>query len=155
MLSRNYSFLVEEKKDHKGRSFKDYLSFSPSQFEEEHDFIQWAFPTDQKSSFNSQSETLTRGDAVLIRCSFRAQMNLSLLWGWARTMYSFKIRLVRTHNELRASRIIRSLSILSHDNCDLGLESYEFFQGSYLLEVSETAGDFWYKNRMEGKDLWR
>lgn len=54
------NFLLGHGTDGKGRTIQDYFSFSKERWEECHDHIQWAFPTDIPSAFNPNAPIIDR-----------------------------------------------------------------------------------------------
>lgn len=52
-------FLSGHGTDAKGRTLKDYLAFTPEQWEQCHDHIQWAFPSVIRSRFNPDGPVIS------------------------------------------------------------------------------------------------
>lgn len=52
------AFLKGEGPDAKGRMLADYLAFSTERWEECHDHMQWAFPTNTRSAFNPNAPVI-------------------------------------------------------------------------------------------------
>lgn len=131
----------EKLKDfHEGRTLlssghrrADLLTLADSEFERHHGFIQWAFPTPQKSYNNFSAPLLDLGTAIWLSedaesTSFLEKMSVRLLQflkdnsHW-KTAYN--------HNHLRITRIIHSLRIL---------HSFELAQW-FHQQIINLAGD--------------
>lgn len=54
------NFLLGHGTDGNGRTIQDYFNFSKERWEECHDHIQWAFPTDIPSAFNANAPIIDR-----------------------------------------------------------------------------------------------
>lgn len=54
------NFLLGNGTDGNGRTIQDYFKFSKERWEECHDHIQWAFPTDIPSAFNANAPIVDR-----------------------------------------------------------------------------------------------
>jgi len=59
------NFLLGNGTDGKGRTIQDYFKFSKERWEECHDHIQWAFPTDIPSAFNANAPIIDREELDL------------------------------------------------------------------------------------------
>ncbi len=51
-------FFRNEESDSEGRMLEDILKYSSDEIEHRHDFIQWIFPTKEKSRFNRNAPML-------------------------------------------------------------------------------------------------
>jgi hypothetical protein len=123
------NFLAGSGTDSGGRRLAAVLAFSDDELESHHDFIQWLFPLDQASSFNPDAPVLTayecaelgRDPAVVAGlCQGLARMLAfyGLEWqaaaivksaGWPARSPNWAAR--PTHNDLRITRILRSLAL--------------------------------------------
>lgn len=131
---------------HKGRTLlssghrrADLLKLTDAEFERHHGFIQWAFPTPEKSYNNFSAPLLDLGTAIWLSedaesTSFLEKMSVRFLQflkdnnHW-RTAYN--------HNHLRITRVIHSLRILHsweladwfhHQIINLSGDSYELME---------------------------
>ncbi len=118
-------------RDERGRSLEDILKFDDDMLERTHDFIQWLFPTRERSGANPQAPRLD--DAAIAR--FLTDPNLrsglrrsfdrmlafyGMIWSGKRIVPgpSFPARngwLTRTHNHLRLTRMLTSLRVLADE----------------------------------------
>lgn len=135
--------------------------------EHEHGYIQWLFPLFVRSSYNSQSPALTRGEAILLRRSKVAADNLVESY---RIMLDFYgLRLVDTetgeldyakdkkfvkermanlnmhgHNFLRITRILTSLGLLGFTRYKKPLlEMLERVVKDYVPKAKDSLDGFW------------
>jgi hypothetical protein len=111
--------------DSEGRHLEEIWAWSDDELMAEHDWIQWLFPTDHPSAFNSEAAVLSTRDIALFQVNLDLRRNLEtsfhrwlkalgLRWEEGRVVgngdtYVFK---TRNHNWLRFTRVIRSLSLL-------------------------------------------
>lgn len=123
------NFLSGSGTDSCDRRLADVLAFSDDALESHHDFIQWLFPLDQASSFNPDAPVLAlpefaelgRDPAVAAGlCQGLARMLAfyGLQWqdgtvvksaGWPARSQNWAES--PTHNDLRITRILRSLAL--------------------------------------------
>jgi hypothetical protein len=122
-------FLARDGVDNRGRSLDSILSWPDDELEAQHDFIQWLFPLDHASQFNPDAPVLTRNDfAELGRDS---KVRAGLRNGFARMLNFYGLERqnmevvksinwdarsknwawVPTHNDLRVTRILRSMTL--------------------------------------------
>jgi hypothetical protein len=122
-------FLSGSGTDSRGRTLADVLAYSDDELELHHDFIQWLFPLDQASRFNPDAPVLPkyefaelgRDPAVvsgLRQGLVRMLAFYGLEWnaasvaksaGWPLRSRNWAVQ--PTHNDLRISRILRSLAL--------------------------------------------
>ena len=112
-------FLEIKSPDHKGRTLQDIWAFSDTQIEYTHDFIQLIFPLSKPSNNNFNGLYLT--DALVIRriqTSDDARRNLIKSSEWFLSFLSrndhWKDKY--NHNQLRITRMIESLRLLTSDD---------------------------------------
>jgi len=136
-------FLEGSEKDFQGRLIKDIWSYSDKEIESIHDFIQVLFPLDQRSSnrFFIQDQAII----PVIKKSELAQANFKQSYEWFLGFLGRNPKWQKgyDHNQLRITRIIKSLNLLS---------SYEnalaFYQSMVKLikddhSISQTTYDYW------------
>ena len=99
----------------------------------EHDFIQWLYPTDEHSKFNKDSPVLTKEFAEL----FRDNSNLCN----ADLYYRFGEFIDRSkcldgefnHNFLRFSRILRNIALLTSNEMSFGI--FKFYSATLTFDL--------------------
>jgi len=139
-------FLEGLGKDFQGRLIKDIWNYSDREIDNIHDFIQVLFPLDQQSRNSSnrffiEDKTLI----VAIRKSELAQLNFKKSYEWFLSFLDRNPKWQKgyDHNQLRITRIIKSLNLLS---------SYEnaltFYQSIVKLikddhSISQLTYDYW------------
>ena len=139
-------FLEGKEKDFQGRLIKDIWNYSDREKENIHDFIQVLFPLDQQSR-NSSNKFFIDDKAIIpaIRKSELAQLNFKQSCEWFLGFLDRNPKWQKgyDHNQLRITRIIKSLNLLS---------SYEnalaFYQSMVRLikddhSISQTTYDYW------------
>lgn len=167
------NFLLGIGTDQKGRTVHDYYTFTPEKWEECHDHIQWAFPTDIPSQFNDNAPVISI-DAIemgLFNGLNSKQMetihtNITTLYMKYFSSIGFDPKLfpgqyvsdndIRTpdnHNFRRLSRVMRSMAIMkllfSHsDDFENGLEF------SNLIPDPEQIRDYLFTNFVPQCDLF-
>jgi hypothetical protein len=139
-------FLEGKQKDFHGRLINDIWNYSDEDIENIHDFIQVLFPLDQESR-NSNNKFCIDDKAIIpsIRKSELAQLNFKQSCEWFLGFLGRNPKWQKgyDHNQLRITRIIKSLNLLS---------SYEnalaFYQSMVRLikddhSISQTTYDYW------------
>lgn len=133
---RLQAFFGGEGRDDAGRTVEEVLAFDDEALEWHHDFIQWLFPIDARSAFQTGAPVLTatcarrlRDEPSVRRHVRRALVRIGRFYGftvtWPDEKGSPEIRRSREfaaraaqwvrpgdHNFLRISRILRSLVLL-------------------------------------------
>jgi hypothetical protein len=122
-------FLSGSGTDSRGRTLADVLAYSDDELELQHDFIQWLFPLDQASRFNPDAPVLAQHEfaelgrnpevvAGLRQGLARMLAFYGLGWnadsvaksaGWPLRSRNWAHQ--PTHNDLRITRILRSLAL--------------------------------------------
>ena len=139
-------FLTLRGKDFKGRSLQDIWSFSDSEIERRHDFIQVVFPLNKPSQAVFHGYYLDNQDLVIqIKSNKEVATNIlkSSSWFFAfleRNMY-WNTKL--DHNQLRITRVIECLRLLVSDE-----EADNFYNNILELikdnnQVNKRTLDFW------------
>ena len=139
-------FLTLRGKDFKGRSLQDIWSFSDSEIERRHDFIQVVFPLNKPSQAVFHGYYLDNQDLVIqIKSNKEVATNIlkSSSWYFAfleRNMY-WNTKL--DHNQLRITRVIECLRLLVSDE-----EADNFYNNVLELikdnnEVNKRTLNFW------------
>ena len=139
-------FLTLRGKDFKGRSLQDIWSFSDSEIERRHDFIQVVFPLNKPNQAVFHGYYLDNQDLVIqIKSNKEVATNIlkSSSWFFAfleRNMY-WNTKL--DHNQLRITRVIECLRLLVSDE-----EADNFYNNVLELikdnnEVNKRTLNFW------------
>ena len=76
-MSQLIEFYRRTGTDAQGRTLDQILAFGDDEMESCHDFIQWLFPLEQASAFNSQTPILTKQDIQVFRGDGSLRANLS------------------------------------------------------------------------------
>jgi hypothetical protein len=127
-------FLSGSGPDSRGRMLAEVLSYSDDELELQHDFIQWLFPLDQPSRFNPEAPVLAphefaelgRDPGVVagLRQGFERMLAFyGLEWSAGSVVKAARWPArspnwaeLPTHNDLRITRILRSLVLFGlHD----------------------------------------
>ncbi|HYZ86398.1 MAG TPA: opioid growth factor receptor-related protein [Bryobacteraceae bacterium] len=118
--------------DSQGRSLDQIWAWPPEWLESTHDYIQWLFPLDEPSDFNSHAPILTGDDIAafrndpLLQASLQQSLDVMLrFYGLESESESGRITRSRqfgqragiwltpdNHNHLRLTRILKSLTLL-------------------------------------------
>tara|TARA_B100000941_G_scaffold277127_1_gene240358 strand:+ start:536 stop:979 length:444 start_codon:yes stop_codon:yes gene_type:complete len=139
-------FLTLKGKDFKGRTLQDIWSFSDSEIERVHDFIQVVFPLNKSSQAVFHGYYLDNQDLISqIKSNKEVTTNIlkSSSWFFAfleRNMY-WNTKL--DHNQLRITRVIECLRLLVSDE-----EADNFYNNVLELikdnnQVNKRTLDFW------------
>ena len=139
-------FLTLKGKDFKGRTLQDIWSFSDSEIERVHDFIQVVFPLNKSSQAVFHRYYLNNQDLISqIKSNKEVTTNIlkSSNWFFAfleRNMY-WNTKL--DHNQLRITRVIECLRLLVSDE-----EADNFYNNVLELikdnnQVNKRTLDFW------------
>lgn len=139
------AFLSSDDEDFKGRRLSDIWSMSDQEIETTHDFIQIVFPLDEpsKSSFHgfylgSEDIEAAKSNAAvreaLIKSSewFLGFLSRSLVW---RSGYN--------HNQLRITRVIKCLRLLTTDKQANDWRSKVFQLVEDRSSLSQTCLRYW------------
>lgn len=116
-MSAIVDYYMKNGRDQSGRTWLATMVMSDEELEQVHDYIQWFFPTRQKSQFNPAAPVLTDEDVAIFRASKMAQdrmraaskrMSRFYCLGHARLVWWAK---PSNHNLLRITRILQSMCI--------------------------------------------
>ena len=108
MTQRYYNFL-------KSSRFGEIMRYSPLQLENDHNFIQWIFPTTTPSRFSHNApvidiaELRSHPDFEEAREKMSESLNLMLRHWGLKPKDDNRILLLKGHNGLRFSRVLQSL----------------------------------------------
>ena len=140
------TFLTLKGKDFKGRTLQDIWSFSDSEIERKHDFIQIVFPLNKPSQAVFHGYYLDNQDLVSqIKGNKEVTKNILRSSRW---FFSFLERNMHwnakiDHNQLRITRVIECLRLLVSDE-----EADNFYNNVLELikdnnQVSKKTLNFW------------
>lgn len=161
-------FYQNEGRDAEGRTISDLLNFSFNQMESIHDYIQWMFPLNEPSMFNTDAPLLTAEDIVLfqsndvIRANFLSAIDkflaflgielsflvFSLSADFERRKYTW---FQFNHNSLRITRFLSCLTLLGYR--PLAADILAFMvktAGEHDVVINEDVLEFWH-NSLEVK----
>lgn len=135
--------------------------FRPGEFEMDHDWVQWLFPSNEPSSMNCDAPTLTKEEAALFQND--PVLNALLKFSFVRVMHFMGFKVVGqgdgvitvepdgtdenrkwlshfNHNMLRATRIMKSLRA-----CGLTQYAIAFYDAlrPYRDHVSANTWKYW------------
>jgi hypothetical protein len=117
MSDRLISFLAGDGRDDAGRAFDDVLALPDADLEARHDFIQWLFPLTEPSRAVPGSPWLEATALAALRDSplavERQARAAARMLGFYRATSNWRGRF--DHNQLRITRIIKSLRLVSGD----------------------------------------
>jgi hypothetical protein len=148
--------------DTKGRTIESILQFSESEIEENHDFIQWIFPTMEASCYNRNAPTISEdfknmfANSVISQCNFckSCKMFLNFIgFECIRKENCREINIKRnsimfydrpTHNLLRITRVLNSLNQIGKMSCSKDIFILlETIQRQYPQKISENSFTYW------------
>jgi len=148
--------------DEVGRRIDDVWRYSVEDLEGVHDYIQWLFPLDERSAFNPHAPLLDAATLAEVRRdeTLRAQVERSL--GVMLEFYGLTLKgdqITRgpnfaerssdwlrpgNHNFLRLTRILKSLSLLGHEErAEQLLECLEGVYRERPAEVGSNTCGYW------------
>ena len=140
------NFLTLKGKDFKGRTLQDIWSFSDSEIERKHDFIQIVFPLNKPSQAVFHGYYLDNQDLVS-QIKGNKEVTINILRS-SRWFFSFLERNMHwnaklDHNQLRITRVIECLRLLVSDE-----EADNFYKNVLELikdnnQVSKKTLNFW------------
>ena len=132
--------------DARGRKLHEIWEFSDNQIESTHDFIQWLFPLDEPSGSVHGAPVLSGLDIDEIKKSPAAQANLIKASKWFFQFLNRNQRWIAKydHNQLRITRVIKSLRLLIGNNeADNFRQSIFDYLGEDVDLIGEKAKSFW------------
>ena len=139
-------FLTLKGKDFKGRTLQDIWSFSDSEIERVHDFIQVVFPLNKSSQAVFHGYYLDNQDLISqIKSNKEVTTNIlkSSSWFFAFLERNMHWNTKLDHNQLRITRVIECLRLLVSDE-----EADNFYNNVLELikdnnQVNKRTLDFW------------
>ncbi len=151
-------FFRNEEADCEGRMFEDILKYSPDEIEYKHNFIQWIFPTKEKSAYNQNAPIIDNRfakrfqDDKLAKCNFCKSCQLYLNYiGYqctkgeiTRAQSPYIFYQLPSHNLLRITRVLNSLNQVGNSECSKRL--YKALMNELDLhpdKISLTTKLFW------------
>lgn len=127
-------FFKNEETDSKWRYHQNILQFTDEQIEYNHDFIQWIFPTIEKSQFHPDSPTIDKRfkerfqKDELAKYNYCKSCQLYLNYigfhcenGNIQCIKSGRIYELPFHNQLRITRMLNSLNQVGNNQCSVNV----------------------------------
>ena len=110
------AFLAGEAPNIDGKTIWDILDYKNFALEDDHNYIQWVFPTDEKSFHSKTAPIITKGEARLWGQDETIQENMHKMFQKMLIFYGYpSIKSIRRwgydHNRLRITRIFKSLKM--------------------------------------------
>lgn len=158
-------FYQNQGTDSEGRTLLELQEFSFDQKEDFHNYIQWMFPTNEKSNFNSDAPLLTAQEYKTLSENPLIIKNLKISFGKILEFYGLEYDLLSlrvketslfslrsqnwfgegNHNHMRISRILKCLNLFGlHDEMNA---FYAYLQTLKPLDViSKDAFKYYAKN---------
>ena len=148
-------FFRNEKPNAHGKMFIEIISYDDDQFEKNHNFIQWMFPTDTRSKFNWRAPILTAQDVVDINSDSLAMEYIHIGTKRFLNFLGYELDGVNikpsnnhqqrtkswvtknNHNYKRISRFLRFCKMMGGDLYQIG----QHFLLSHLVHLWETNRD--------------
>lgn len=161
------AFLEGKGVDHKGRYINDIWDFDHRHLEYIHDFIQWIFPLEVKSQYCKTAAILTKEDVDYCRKSTLIQQNqlksldvmLEYYGLYREGTQIFAVENLNPrdhiwlkrggHNQLRISRMIRSLMLCGNRMVAESLQKAAIHFGTTVGYVQPKTIEFWQKAFLE------
>jgi hypothetical protein len=154
-LSPGVLFYQLKLRNQDNESLEDIWSYDNTDYERGHNFIQWAFPSDEPSSVNPHAplvDTKFRSvflNSVNLRSRLRKSYHQFLKFIGVNDRLvivdecAFNLRVKRrNHNLQRITRVIRSLNILGLPD---HAHAFLTFLMKYQNHVNQTTLDYWSK----------
>jgi hypothetical protein len=131
MLNKSLiAFYTDSGTDQSNRAHHDLLRFSDTEMEMTHDFIQWMFPTEKKSAFNSDAPVLNRQTIAAIKDDILFQTRFGL--AIKRIFKFWGIEYTGTGHNIKVKPLNKKLHWMRHDNHNL-LRMSRFMESCRLL----------------------
>jgi hypothetical protein len=144
-MSKSGDFYLDSVTDDLGRCFDDYMAFTYHELESIHDYIQWMFPNEKPSEYNSDAPLLTNYDVMAFKhmpiVRGRAIQSFEKIYKFYNSNNDWITRC--NHNYLRITRILKFLRAVElHDEMH---EFFAFVVSKYVVEddITLTALKFW------------
>lgn len=111
------NFLEQTSGDHRKRMIMDIWAWHDDEWENEHDFIQWLFPLNEKSMSVPNAPVIREPEVSWIKDSKVAQDSLHRSTERYKEFLTLEKywKLPNNHNHLRITRVIKSLRMLCGD----------------------------------------
>lgn len=160
-MSQIESFMLGETPDKFGRFITELQAYNHFWLEHDHKFIQVLFPIDSGSKFNSHAPLVTEMDVdaflnnpVAREAHIRSWDMMLSYYGFVRHGETIMVREELTpknhewlkahnHNQLRITRILRSLVLLGHASLAVQWHALLVEEGRKHGTISEKTFQFW------------
>lgn len=140
------NFLEEKFGDHQKRMISEIWSWSDDAWENEHDFIQWLFPLNEKSMSVPNAPVIREPEITWIKESKVAQASLRKSAERYKLFLSSEKywKLSNNHNHLRITRVIKSLRLLCGDEEAHAFKYWVAGQlGEKIDRINEKTKQYW------------
>lgn len=159
-MSYIVEFMLEQRTDIKGRMLSDIWKYDKWQQEYIHDYIQWLFPVDKRERYEKNKPIVTEQDQNIFDSSDRLKTNMLIsldfmldFWGIARNGKHFNIKgkldkktnywiKINDHNQMRISRVIRSLALCGQKELAKEFQSFVIKTGKEY-KINEKTISIW------------
>ena len=160
-MSEIAAFMLGECPDKLGRSMVQLLALDPFWLEHDHKYIQVLFPIDEGTKFNRHAPLVTQADREMfandaaLRAVHLQALDLMLdFWGMSRDGETISAVLplapathvwlkAHDHNQLRLTRVIRSLALLGNPVIAASLSEGVLAAAAQVGSVSEKTRYHW------------
>jgi hypothetical protein len=153
-------FLQGVNSDYRGRTIDSILRFSENDIENNHDFIQWIFPTKERSLYNKDAPIIDDKFCELLESNAIAQQNFCKSCNLFLNFIGFncdrkgediyRINNSRmfydrpTHNLLRITRVLNSLNQIGKSACSNKLfRQLKELHDLHIALIPSTSFSFW------------
>jgi hypothetical protein len=155
-------FLCNKSKDCAGRTIEQILKFDENDIENYHDFIQWIFPTEERSLYNPNAPIISNSFKKLLSTNSVAENNFCKTCKLFINFLGFECdeNTIETkknaimfydrpqHNLLRITRVLNSLNQLGKTSCSQELFSLlEDIFHKYPDKIPQQSFAFWVKTQ--------
>lgn len=119
--------------DHRQRTLDQTLAWDDEMLESTHDYVQWWFPLDEPSAYNSHAPVASRDEFEELRGDERVRAGVECAMHRMLRFYGLRLEVSgvikkteewdrrspnwafkQSHNDLRITRILKSLCLLGH-----------------------------------------
>lgn len=160
-------FFREELADIEGRMLGDILKYTPEQIESKHDFIQWIFPTIEKSRFNRNAPVINGEFKREFKKDELAKQNFCKSCQLYLNYIGFhcidreiqinssgnKFYELPFHNQLRITRVLNSLTQIGNTQCSANLYNALLKEVKlYPNKINDNTLQYWKLTQGENMD---
>lgn len=153
-----YNFMIGRLQTPEDITIKDVLDMNEQELEDNHKYIQWCFPLETKSKYNSSAPVLDDMELHLIIHNYEARKNFYSVFEKMLVFYGFSINYKRKiqledvqrvkewssnrpHNFLRITRIVNSLTLLGYKNLAQDFQTILLNSFTYIDELKDIMSE--------------